>query len=595
MKSFLKYTLATITGIILMSLLTFFLFLGIISAVIATSSKDVTIKSNSVLLLDFNAQITDRASNDPFQNLDIPLFSGSKKIGIDNILDAIDKAKTEDKIKGIYIRSENVGASYANCEEIRRAIIDFKEESGKFVYAYSENFTQKAYYIVSAADKVFINPEGMLLFTGIASQHEFYKKGLEKLGVEMQVIRHGKFKAAVEPFMLEKMSAENRNQVETYIGSIWNSLLSGISQTRGISVEKLNAIADQNMMFTPANEYYNLNLVDSVLYEDQVLDILREKTGTKPNKEINAHTVSDMKSVVKERKEKGLAKDKIAIIYAAGEIVMSSSSSMSSADEIVGPSLAKEIRKARTDSTIKAIVFRINSPGGSALASELIWREVKLAQQVKPVVVSMGGLAASGGYYIACAADTIVADATTLTGSIGVFGLVPNVNELFEDKLGIYTEVVKTNKLSDMPMLYRAMNTSEKALMQNMVENVYSTFVNHVAEGRGLSYEQVDEIGQGRVWTGANAKEIGLVDVLGDLNDAIKIAEELAGLGHYRLVKLPTMKDPFEELMSSFSSQMKMKVLTRELGSAARYYQTLQQLSNTSGIMARLPHDIIVE
>lgn len=595
MKSFLKYTLATITGIIVVSLLTFFLFLGIISAVVATSSKDVTIKNNSVLLLDLNAQITDRASNDPFQNLDIPLFSGSKKIGIDNILDAIDKAKTEDKIKGIYIRTENIGTSYANCEEIRRALIDFKVESGKFIYAYSENFSQKAYFVVSAADKIFINPEGMLLFTGIASQHEFYKKGLEKLGVEMQVIRHGKFKAAVEPFMLEKMSAENRNQVETYIGSIWNSVLNGISQTRGISVEKLNAIADQNMMFTPAKEYYNLNLVDSVLYEDQVLDILREKTGTKPNKEINAHTISDMKSLVKERKEKGLAKDKIAVIYAAGEIVMSSSSSMSSADEIVGPGLAKEIRKARTDSTIKAIVLRINSPGGSALASELIWREVKLAQQAKPVVVSMGGLAASGGYYIACAADTIVADATTLTGSIGVFGLVPNINELFEDKLGINTEVVKTNKLSDMPMLYRAMSTNEKALMQNMVENVYSTFVNHVAEGRGLSYEQVDEIGQGRIWTGANAKEIGLVDVLGDLNDAIKIAEELSGLEHYRLVKLPKMKDPFEELMGSFSSQMKMKVLTRELGSAARYYQTLQQLSNTSGILARLPQDINVE
>ena len=594
MKSFLKYTLATITGIAILSLVSIFIFIGIASALMSSTQKEVVIKDKSVLLLKLDAAIVDRAPNDPFQDLEIPGFSGSKKLGIDDILDAIDKAKTDEKIKGIYIRTENIGAGFSSCEEIRRALADFKTESGKFIYAYSENYSQKTYYVASVADKIFINPEGMLMFHGIASMHEFYKEGLEKLGVEMQVIRHGKFKAAVEPFMLDKMSDENRNQVETYIGSIWNNVVDDIAQSRGISAEELNNIADLNMSYRPATEYIANNLVDSLVYEDQVLDFLREKTDTKPNKEINAATVADMKTVVKKRKEKGLAKDKIAVIYAAGEIAMSGGGSFSS-EGIVGADLAREIRKARIDSTIKAIVFRINSPGGSALASELIWREVKLAAEEKHVVVSMGELAASGGYYIACAADTIVANPTTLTGSIGVFGLIPNIEELFEDKLGIKTEVVKTNKLSEMPVVTRRMTPVERDLMQSMVENVYSTFVNHVAEGRGLTFEQVDEVGQGRVWTGENALEIGLVDVLGDLNDAIKIAEEMSGLEHYRLVKLPKQKDPIEELLSGFSTKIKANVIENEFGVAAKYYQTLQSIKGTNGVMARLPFGMYCE
>jgi protease IV len=593
MRSFLKYTLATITGIVLVSLVGFLILVGVISAIVSSTSKEVMIKDKSVLLLTLDASIVDRAPNDPFQNLEIPGFQGSKKIGLDDLLDAIEKAKYEDKIKGIYIRTENIMAGYATCEEIRRALIDFKQESGKFIYAYSENYSQKSYFIASVADKVFINPEGMLMFAGIASQREFYKNALDKLGIEIQVIRHGKFKAAVEPYMLEGMSPENKLQVETYIGSMWNNVLTGISGSRNITVEQLNHIADQNMMFRQAKEYLGYQLVDSLVYEDQMLDILRELTGTKPNKEINAHSVANMKSVVKKRKEKGLAKDKIAVIYAAGEITMGGASFGS--ESIQGPQLAKEIRKARTDSTIKAIVLRVNSPGGSALASELIWREVKLATEAKPVVVSMGELAASGGYYIACAADTIVANPSTITGSIGVFGMIPNTQVLFEKKLGINTEVVKTNELSDMPMFTRKMTTTERALLQNMVENVYTTFVNRVAEGRGLSYEHVDAIGEGRVWTGANALELGLVDVLGDLSDAIKIAEDMAGLDHYRLVKLPTLKDPIEELLSGFSTRVKFNILEKELGPAAKYYKTLEQIRGSNGIMARLPYEMNME
>lgn len=594
MKSFLKYTLATITGIAILSLVSIFIFIGVVSALISSTQKEVVIKDKSVLLLKLNASIVDRAPNDPFQDLDLPGFGGAKRLGIDDILDAIDKAKTDDKIKGIYIRTESIGAGFSSCEEIRNALVDFKTESGKFIYAYSENYTQKTYYVASVADQIFINPEGMLMFHGIASMHEFFKEGLDKLGVEMQIIRHGKFKAAVEPFMLDKMSDENRKQVETYIGSIWKSVIADIAQSRDISAEELNKIADLNMSFRPAKEYITNNLVDSLLYEDQVLDFLREKTGTKPNKEINAASVSDMKTVVKKRKEKGLAKEKIAVIYAAGEIGMSSNGSFND-EGIVGVDLARVIRKARTDSTIKAIVFRINSPGGSALASELIWREVKLAAEEKHVVVSMGELAASGGYYIACAADTIVANPTTLTGSIGVFGLIPNIEDLFENKLGIKTEVVKTNKLSEMPVVTRRMTPVERELMQNMVENTYATFVNHVAEGRGLTFEQVDEVGQGRVWTGENALEIGLVDVLGDLNDAIKIAEEMSGLEHYRLIKLPKQKDPIEELMGNFSSKIKANVIETEFGAAAKYYKTLQSIKGTNGVLARLPFGMYSE
>jgi protease-4 len=594
MKSFFKYTLATIVGIIIVNLIGFMIMIGVISAIVATSEKDVSIKENSVLLLKLEAEIVDRAPNDPFSELEIPGFPGSKKIGLGDIISAIEKAKHEENIKGIYLKITDVPAGYAAMQEIRKALVDFGEDTDKFIYAYSEVYTQKAYYLASAADKVFITPEGMLNFAGMASQHSFYKNALEKLGIEMQVIRHGKFKAAVEPFMLDHMSDENRRQVEVYVGSIWESMLKDISASRNIQIGDLNAFADMNLTFKPVDELYELGMVDSIVYEDQMLDILREKTGTKPKKEINAHTVANMKNVPAKREGKGLARDKIAVVYAAGEINMGGMPAFGN-EFISGPEIAKEIRLARQDTTIKAIVFRVNSPGGSALASELIWREVKLAAAEKPVVVSMGNLAASGGYYIACAADTIVASPTTITGSIGVFGTVPNTQELFEDKLGINTEVVKTNKLSDFPSINRRLTVQERDIMQNMVETVYSTFVNHVAEGRGMTYEQVDLIGQGRVWTGKNALELGLVDVLGDLNDAVAIAKEMAGLDHYRIVPLPQLKDPFEEIMKGFSTQMRVRAIERELGDAAKHYFALENIKNNSGIMARMPYGIDLE
>lgn len=593
MKSFLKYTLATMVGFILVIFFWFLIAVGIVSAIVASSDKETVLENNSVLEIKLDGEVVDRATDNPFENLDIPLLASTQKVGIDLLKESITKAKNEDKVKGIYLRIDDVSAGYAACEEIRSALVDFKT-SGKFIYAYSEVYSQKAYYLASVADKIFINPEGSLMFTGISSSTPYFSKALDKLGVEMQVIRHGKFKAAVEPYILDKMSPENKEQIETYIGSIWNNVLGEIATSRNTTVSALNSIADENMYFRHAKKLIANNLVDSLVYEDQVLDFLKNKAGIESKKDIPFVTVSELKNVPAKRESKGLAKNKIAVIYAAGEIDMESSSSLSE-EGISGIALSKEIREARQDSSIKAIVLRVNSPGGSALASELIWREVKLAADQKPTVVSMGNLAASGGYYIACAADSIVANPTTLTGSIGVFGLIPNANELIDGKLGIKNEVVNTNKLSDMPSLTRALTDEEKQIMQEMVENVYSTFVSHVAEGRNMTYEQVDAIGQGRVWTGENALKLGLVDKLGNLDDAIAIAKNMAKLDTYRVVKLPKETDPIEELMKGFSTKMKMSILEKELGSAVKYYKSLESIKNSSGIMTRIPHGLELE
>lgn len=580
-------------GFILVIFFWFLIAVGIVSAIVASSDKETVLENNSVLEIKLDGEVVDRATDNPFENLDIPLLASTQKVGIDLLKESITKAKNEDKVKGIYLRIDDVSAGYAACEEIRSALVDFKS-SGKFIYAYSEVYSQKAYYLASVADKIFINPEGSLMFTGISSSTPYFSKALDKLGVEMQVIRHGKFKAAVEPYILDKMSPENKEQIETYIGSIWNNVLGEIATSRNTTVSALNSIADENMYFRHAKKLIDNNLVDSLVYEDQVLDFLKSKAGIESKKDIPFVTVSELKNVPAKRESKGLAKNKIAVIYAAGEIDMESSSSLSE-EGISGIALSKEIREARQDSSIKAIVLRVNSPGGSALASELIWREVKLAADQKPTVVSMGNLAASGGYYIACAADSIVANPTTLTGSIGVFGLIPNANELIDGKLGIKNEVVNTNKLSDMPSLTRALTDEEKQIMQEMVENVYSTFVSHVAEGRNMTYEQVDAIGQGRVWTGENALKLGLVDKLGNLDDAIAIAKNMAKLDTYRVVKLPKETDPIEELMKGFSTKMKMSILEKELGSAVKYYKSLESIKNSSGIMARIPHGLELE
>lgn len=586
MKDFFKFTLASIVGIMIAGLLLFFIFMGILSTMLSSADQPATIPSNTMLMLKFDYEIVDRAQDSPFEGLAIGLFEGNRAVGLNNMLECIRKAKTDDNIKGIYLNPQDIYAGMATVEEIRAALKDFKT-SGKFVYAYGENISQKAYYLISVADSVVMNPQGMVDFRGLGGERSFYKKGLEKLGVEVQIVRHGKFKAAVEPFLLEKMSDENRLQTETYLKSIWNELLSDISESRKLSIEQLNSIADSVASFRKADFALEKKLVDRLKYKDQVIDDLKQLTSTDEKDDINAVEIHRYTKVPEQREHKGLARHKIAVIYASGSIDASVSG-----DGIQSEELSRTIREARRDSSIKAIVLRINSPGGSAYGSEVIWREVKLAAQTKPVIASMGDVAASGGYYIAAAADTILADRTTITGSIGIFGMVPNIQELMSEKLGITQDVVTTNDHSDMISLTRPMTAFERDLMQSIVEEGYETFITRVAEGRNMEVSAVDAIGEGRVWAAPNAKEIKLVDAYGGLTDAIAMAKQMANLDNYRVVNLPKQKDPFQELMKGFSESAKASFLKAEMGENYKHYQQLRTLMQQKGIMTRMEYDI---
>ena len=586
MKDFLKFTLASIVGIFVSFLLVFFLILGITGAIMSKSDKPVTVKDNSLLILKFDNTISDRANKNPMEGFDFTSFKPSKSIGLNSILKSIENAAEDPKIKGIYIESESIPAGFATLEEIRNALIKFKE-SDKFIISYSNTLSQKGYYLASVADKVMLSPEGSFEWVGLRSEIMFYKDALEKLGVDVQIIRHGKFKSAVEPFLYNKMSPENREQVLTYMGSIWNHWVDGISETRKIDAKTLNNFADE-LTIRNVKAALKHNLIDSILYKDQVIDMLKELTDTKPEKDINSISIAQYAKAPAAKKTKGLIKDKIAVIYASGEIAMGNQTE----GGIGGEGFAKVIRKARRDSSIKAIVLRVNSPGGSALASDLMWREMTLAKEVKPVIVSMGDVAASGGYYIAAPADYILASPTTITGSIGVFGMIPNFQKVLNKKMGIHVDVVKTNKSADMMTVFRPLTAEEKALIQLGVEDVYATFTGHVAEGRNIAIEEVDAIGQGRVWSGVNAIDINLIDEFGGLNRAIEVAAEKANLEVYRIAELPKLEDPFEILMKELTGSVKIKLFESDFDLGYKSYEKAKSIIENRGVQARLSYDI---
>jgi len=590
MKDFLKYTLATIVGLLIAGFIGMFLLIGTFSAMLSMTDKPVNIKDKSLLMIRLDEKIVERSDKNPLNELDLPGFTGTRQLGLDDVLSAIAKAKTDDRIRGIYLNPSVIPAGIGSIEEIRNALIDFRE-SGKFIYAYGESLTQKAYYLVSVADKIVLNPKGMVEFQGLSAQRNFFKNALKKLGVEMQVIRHGKFKAAVEPFMLEEMSPENRLQTKTYLSSIWNQMVVDISGSRGLEIDGLNALADSVATFRQADLLKEKGLVDTLMYKDEVIDDLKELTSIKGKNDLRVVDIRQYVKVPDRTDGKGLARDKIAVIYANGDIDMGGSGP----DGIDSEELSRTIREARRDSSIKAIVLRINSPGGSAYGAEVIWREVKLAAEVKPVIASMGDVAASGGYYIAAAADTIMADRTTITGSIGIFALIPNAGELLNDKLGVTQDVVNTNEHADILSLNRKMTGFEQALLQQYIESGYDTFIGRVAEGRGMSKEEVDEIGQGRVWSAENAMNIGLVDLYGGVNDAVKLAAEKAGLERYRTVQLPKVKDPFEEWLKDFSDDARSWMLKNELGEEYKIYRELKELTQVRGVLARLPYTIQID
>ncbi len=589
MKIFWKAFFASLLAIVISSFLLIIILVGVISAVTSFKDQTVTIKGQSLLLLKLDSKIVERKSNNPFEDFELPGIKTSTTTGLNQILSCIEKAKTDDRIKGVFLELSDITAGYATVEEIRNALIDFKT-SGKFIYTYSDMISQKAYYLATVSDSLIMNPMGMFDFRGLNAEHTFFKKALDKFGIEMQVVRgkNNKFKSAVEPYMFDKMSDASREQTSVYLNSIWSHILKGISERRAIPVDSLNKYANEVMTFQKAGKALEYKFFDNLKYKDQVLADFRKLTNLGENDEIPVITVSEYDKVPKAIDAAGLAKDRIAVVYAEGEI----DGGTDGAYNIDSKEVSKGIREARTDTAVKAIVLRVNSPGGSAYGSEVIWREVILAQKVKPVIVSMGDYAASGGYYIACGADAILANPTTITGSIGVFGTIPNISGLLSDKIGVTFDNVSTNDHSDMPSITRKMTPFEFNLMQTYVESTYETFVSHVADGRKKSTSYIDSLAQGRVWSGDNGKLNGLVDEFGGLNDAIKLAATKAGVKHYRIKELPKQKDTFEELMKSFSTKVQNSVLQSKMGDSYHLWESFSREARANGIYARLPYSL---
>ena len=511
--------------------------------------------------------------------------------GLDDIVISIKKAKENEDIKGIYLNMRYLDAQYASLEAIRNALIDFKE-SGKPVVAYADYYTQGLYYLASAADKVLLNPYGMVDWKGIASTPIFYKGLLDKLGIEMQVFKVGTYKSAVEPFISTEMSAANREQVTEFIGSIWNQILSDVSQSRSISKDSLNLLADKMLMFSTAEMVAESGLVDTLMYQNSVNDYVKEVIGLDEDDKLRVLSLNDMKNV-----KKNVPKDKsgniVAVYYASGEIV--DQPSTTSEQCIVGTKVIRDLRKLQKDDNVKAVVLRVNSPGGSAFASEQIWHAVQELKKEKPVIVSMSDYAASGGYYISCGADTIVAEPTTLTGSIGVFGLFPSMEKL-TDKIGIDMSVVKTNSYSDFGTLMRPLNPGECALMQNNVNRIYKLFVDRCATGRDMSTEAIEKIAEGRVWTGEMALQLGLVDVLGGLQTELDIAIEKADIDSYTVCNYPAKEDFINTLLSKTSgSYIKSEILKGQFGSFYNDLKLLHDMENRNKIQTRLPFELSIK
>jgi len=573
-------------GVMLAIFVLFLIMLSVIS--VLDKGKEVVVEKKTVLQITLDKPIKDRSSSDPFENFDLGSFSSNKILGLNEILKNIKKATADDNIAGIYLDISTIATGIASVGEIRDALQNFKDSSDKFIICYSEMISQKAYYLGSVADEVYLNPEGYLMLTGLATGIPFFKGALEKLEIEAQIIRHGKFKSAVEPFMLDKMSEANREQSSLYVNSIWNRMLEEISESRGLSIDQLNLLTD-SLFVGSADQALEHKIVDKLLFKDEVLANLKERLELEEDEDINFMSIGKYDGAPKpKRKKKGLIKDRIAIVYAEGGIVTGDGE----ADEIGSDRISKAIKKARLNDKVKAIVLRVNSGGGSALASDVIWREMMLAKEVKPVVASMGNVAASGGYYISCAADTIVASQTTITGSIGVLGILFNMKDFFKNKLGITFDGVKSNDFADLGTPTRPLTEYEKKVIKDEIERIYDVFITHVADGRNMTKAEVDSIGQGRVWSGVDAMRIGLIDVFGGLETAVAIAAEMAELEEYRLLELPKLKDPIEQIVSELSGEAQSRMIRYKMGDNYKYYRQFESFSKMQGIQAVVPYDL---
>lgn len=585
-KTFLASCLGSLVALIALFFILIMLMAGVVAGIMGGSEEQVIVSEKSVLHLDLDVQITEQQAENPFAGLPFP-GAEPANVGLLPLKQAIKNAKSDPKIEGIYLNVTYPMTGFATLEEIRQSILDFRK-GGKWVVAYADAMSEGAYYVASAADKVYLNPEGDVEFNGLAVEVTFFKKMFDKLEIKPEIFRVGQFKSAVEPFMLEKMSPENKLQLTEMINSIYDHVLTRVSDARGMEKSKLKEISDK-MLVRNARLSVEHGLVDSLLYYDQVLDELRGRLDLKDNAKVkfikyNKYRKSYTASTA-------VAANEVAVIVADGTIMMGTGDQ----GVIGGEAFASEIRRARENDKVKAIVIRINSPGGSFVASDIMWREVNLAAQKKPVIASMGDYAASGGYYLAMACDTIVAQPHTITGSIGIFSVLFDASGLLNNKLGITFDDVKTGEYGDMVTISRPLTDAEKNVWQTRTEEIYETFTRKAAEGRHMTQDDVKQVASGRVWTGTQAKEKKLVDVLGGYNDAIEIAAKAAGIDDYKVRLYPRQKPFFQEFMEGIEENARVSAMKEELGSNYIYYQYWQEVKTCNGVQARMPFELVIQ
>jgi protease IV len=581
--SFFKSFFAALLALVVFTVIAFFLFLGILAGL--TSEKEVVVKENSVLHLNLDARINEQQTDDPFEGLPLP-GNRVNHIGLLQVKQIIKRAQADSKIEGIFLNVSYPMAGFATLEEIRQSLIEFRN-GGKWVVAYADAMSEKAYYVASAADKVYMNPEGEVEFNGLAIEISFFKRLFDKLEIKPQVFRVGEFKSAVEPYLFDKMSAENRLQLTELISDMYGHVLSAIASSRRIDEARLKEISDK-MLVRNASQSVEYGLVDDLLYYDQVLDELRGRLTLAGNEKIN---FIKYKPYSKSQSDYNKSQNEIAVIVADGTIMPGKAD-----DGIVGSAtFTEEIRKARESKKIKAIVIRVNSPGGSFQASDMMWREITLAAQSKPVIASMSDLAASGGYYLSMGCDTIVSQPHTITGSIGVFGILYDASGLLSNKFGITSEEVKTGEFGELITISRPLSEMEKNIWQKKVEETYETFTSKAADGRSMPVADIKKVASGRVWTGAQAQANGLVDILGGYDDAIKIAADKAGVSDYKVKLYPRKKTFIQQIMEGFEENTKASTLKNELGEYYPYYQYWQKLKTHNGVQARMPFEFQIQ
>jgi len=591
--NFFKVVLASAIGYIIAGVILLTLLIVTIIGIASSSSDQEELPSDAVLTLKLNYPIVDRVQDgNPLAALALLNPNEQTPLGLNDILSSIEKAKTDNNIKGIILDLTTFQAGYAKLTEVRNKLEEFKA-TGKFIYAYADYYYFPTYFMASVADSVFVNPEGEMAFNGMVAQVTFFAGALEKLGVNMQVVRAGKFKGAVEAYTRNNLSPENKEQIEIYINSVFNETLAKISKSRKIDVAKLKADADELKMKS-VNDFKSNGYIDAVAYRDQFYSAMKKRMGVKDDHKVPL--ISEQK-YAKSLEDVGSGSDRIAVVYASGDII----GGKGDGTQIAADDLAETLKNVRLDNKVKAVVLRIDSRGGSSLASDIIWREAKLLSAAKPLIVSMSDVAASGGYYIATPASKIVAEPTTITGSIGVFGLIPNAQKLLNDKLGIEFEYVGTGKHSDIGRIDRDMTLEEREYIESIIDKIYDTFLSRVAEGRKMTKEQVHEVAQGRVWTGVMAKEVGLVDELGGLEKAIEIAAKEANLTEYKLKEYPKVQDQLELIVNKMtgntSFQSKVKEMTKYTGfeSYAHYLSEFEKFGTKHSVQAIMPFDISVK